>query len=91
MWQIAMKMLTGDRLKYFGLMAGIAFAALLIAQQASILVGFIRQTVALLALGRRLGRRTQARRRRSLTVRPAIRSGDARRGCRNKVPASGVA
>jgi putative ABC transport system permease protein len=44
MWQIALKMLMGDRLKYFGLVAGIAFAALLIAQQASILVGFIRQT-----------------------------------------------
>ncbi|MCE2998314.1 MAG: ABC transporter permease [Betaproteobacteria bacterium] len=44
MLQIALKMLTGDRLKYFGLIAGIAFAALLIAQQASILVGFIRQT-----------------------------------------------
>jgi putative ABC transport system permease protein len=44
MWQIALKMLTGDRLKYFGLVAGIAFAALLISQQASILVGFIRQT-----------------------------------------------
>ncbi|MFN7571144.1 MAG: ABC transporter permease [Betaproteobacteria bacterium] len=44
MWQIALKMLTGDRLKYFGLIAGIAFAALLIAQQASILAGFIRQT-----------------------------------------------
>lgn len=44
MLKIALKMLTGDRLKYFGLIAGIAFAALLIAQQASILVGFIRQT-----------------------------------------------
>ncbi|MFN7309519.1 MAG: ABC transporter permease [bacterium] len=44
MWNIALKMLTGDRLKYFGLIAGIAFAALLIVQQASILVGFIRQT-----------------------------------------------
>jgi hypothetical protein len=42
MWRVALKMLTGDRLKYFGLIAGIAFAALLIAQQASILAGFIR-------------------------------------------------
>lgn len=44
MWQVALKMLTADRLKYYGLIAGIAFAALLIAQQASILVGFVRQT-----------------------------------------------
>jgi putative ABC transport system permease protein len=44
MWQVALKMLTADRLKYFGLIAGIAFAALLIAQQASILAGFVRQT-----------------------------------------------
>ena len=41
---VALKMLMGDRLKYFGLIAGIAFAAMLIAQQASILVGFTRQT-----------------------------------------------
>lgn len=41
---LALKMLMGDRLKYFGLIAGIAFAAMLIAQQASILVGFTRQT-----------------------------------------------
>lgn len=44
MLSVALKMLMGDRLKYFGLIAGIAFAALLIAQQASILVGFSRQT-----------------------------------------------
>jgi putative ABC transport system permease protein len=44
MWHIALKMLLGDRLKYYGLIAGIAFAALLIAQQASILIGFTRQT-----------------------------------------------
>jgi len=44
MWRIAYKMLTGDRLKYFGLIAGIAFASLLVAQQASILIGFSHQT-----------------------------------------------
>ncbi|WP_130471265.1 ABC transporter permease [Candidatus Magnetaquicoccus inordinatus] len=43
-YAIALKMLLGDRLKYFGLIAGIAFAAMLIAQQASILVGFTKQT-----------------------------------------------
>ena len=37
---IAIKMLVGDRLKYVALVAGMAFAALLITQQASILVGF---------------------------------------------------
>ena len=41
---IALKMLMGDKLKYFGLIAGIAFATMLILQQSSILVGFARQT-----------------------------------------------
>jgi putative ABC transport system permease protein len=41
---IALKMLMGDRLKYFGLIAGIAFATMLILQQSSILIGFTRQT-----------------------------------------------
>lgn len=42
--RIALKMLMGDRLKYFGLIAGIAFATMLILQQSSILVGFAKQT-----------------------------------------------
>jgi putative ABC transport system permease protein len=42
--RIALKMLMGDRLKYFGLIAGIAFATMLIVQQSSILVGFAKQT-----------------------------------------------
>lgn len=41
---VAIKMLIGDRLKYLGLVVGIAFAALLISQQASILVGLAWQT-----------------------------------------------
>ncbi|CAN5829504.1 ABC transporter permease [soil metagenome] len=41
---VALKMLVGDRLKYIGLVAGIAFAASLIVQQASILVGLAYQT-----------------------------------------------
>jgi putative ABC transport system permease protein len=41
---VALKMLTGDRLKYFGLLAGMAFAAMMIAQQASIFVGLKAQT-----------------------------------------------
>ncbi|HTN75118.1 MAG TPA: ABC transporter permease [Pirellulaceae bacterium] len=41
---IAWKMLTGDRSKYFGILFGIAFAALLMAQQLSIFVGLMRNT-----------------------------------------------
>src|SRR4051812_38759616 len=40
---IALKMLVGDRLKYVSLVAGLAFAALLITQQASIFTGFSMQ------------------------------------------------
>src|SRR5688500_8859989 len=36
-------MLVGDRLKYISLVAGIAFAALLVTQQASIFTGYARQ------------------------------------------------
>jgi putative ABC transport system permease protein len=41
---VALKMLIGDRLKYIALVAGVAFAALLITNQASILVGFAQRT-----------------------------------------------
>ena len=41
---IAWKMLTGDKSKYFGIVFGIAFAALLMAQQSSIFVGLMRNT-----------------------------------------------
>lgn len=41
---IALRMLVGDRLKYVALVAGLAFATLLITQQASILVGMADQT-----------------------------------------------
>ncbi len=44
MIRVAIKMLMGDKLKYFGLIAGMAFAAMMIAQQASIGVGLARQT-----------------------------------------------
>lgn len=40
---VALKMLTGDRLKYISLVAGLAFAAFLIVQQASIFTGFSMQ------------------------------------------------
>jgi putative ABC transport system permease protein len=40
---VALKMLVGDRMKYVALVAGIAFAALLITQQAAIFLGFSKQ------------------------------------------------
>ena len=40
---IALKMLVGDRLKYVSLVAGIAFAALLVTQQSAIFTGFAMQ------------------------------------------------
>jgi putative ABC transport system permease protein len=43
---IALKMLMGDRAKYLGIIAGITFAALLIAQQASIFCGLLLRTTA---------------------------------------------
>jgi putative ABC transport system permease protein len=41
---VALSMLFHDRLKYFGLLVGIAFSAMLITQQAGILVGLAAQT-----------------------------------------------
>jgi len=41
---VALRMLMGDKLKFIGLVAGLAFATLLITQQASILVGMAKQT-----------------------------------------------
>jgi putative ABC transport system permease protein len=41
---IAFKMLTGDRAKYLGIIAGVTFAALLISQQASIFCGLLLRT-----------------------------------------------
>lgn len=44
--RIAIKMLVGDPAKYFGILLGITFAALLITQQASIFVGLMSRTFA---------------------------------------------
>jgi putative ABC transport system permease protein len=44
MLQIALRMLTGDRTKYLGLLSGIAFSTLLISQQASIFVSLMIRT-----------------------------------------------
>ncbi|MCU0688145.1 MAG: ABC transporter permease [Phycisphaerales bacterium] len=41
---VAIKMLVGDRAKYFGIVLGIAFAAMLITQQSSIFVGLMTRT-----------------------------------------------
>ena len=42
---IALKMLMGDRAKYLGIIFGVTFASLLIAQQCSIFCGLMRLTV----------------------------------------------
>ncbi|OAI41877.1 ABC transporter permease [Planctomycetaceae bacterium SCGC AG-212-D15] len=41
---VALKMLTGDRSKYFGIIFGVTFATVLIAQQVSIFAGIIGRT-----------------------------------------------
>ncbi len=41
---IALKMLTGDRAKFFGIVMGLTFAALLITQQGSIFCGLMLRT-----------------------------------------------
>jgi putative ABC transport system permease protein len=42
---VALKMLIGDRAKYFGIVFGVTFAALLMAQQASIFWGLMTNTI----------------------------------------------
>ena len=44
MYWIALKMLVGDKAKYYGSVAGVTFAALLIAQQTSIFCGLMLRT-----------------------------------------------
>ena len=84
---IALKMLTGDRAKYLGIIAGVTFAALLIAQQASIGCGLLLRTTStiqdiadvdiwVMDHDVRVHRRTEAADRR----RPLPRAGRARRG-----------
>ena len=41
---VALRMLTGDRSKYLGIVFGIAFATLLMAQQSAIFCGLMRNT-----------------------------------------------
>ena len=49
MWQIAIKMLLGDRTKYIGLIFGVTFATLLMAQQVSIFIGLMERTASAIA------------------------------------------
>ena len=44
MYSVAFKMLVGDRAKYFGIIMGLTFAALLITQQSSIFIGLMTRT-----------------------------------------------
>ena len=46
MYRIALKMLFGDRAKYFGIVAGLTFAALLIIQQAGLFFGLLERCYA---------------------------------------------
>jgi putative ABC transport system permease protein len=43
MIRLAIKMIVNDRLKYLGLLIGLAFAATLITQQASIFMGYTQR------------------------------------------------
>ena len=44
MYSVAIKMLLGDRAKYLGLVFGVTFATLLMAQQVSIFIGLLSRT-----------------------------------------------
>ncbi len=48
MIKIAIKMVLGDRAKYFGLVCGIAFATLLMSQQVSIFLGLMSRTAGII-------------------------------------------
>jgi putative ABC transport system permease protein len=48
MFWIAMRMLTGDRTKFYGIIFGVAFAALLMAQQTAIFFGIMHMTVSVI-------------------------------------------
>lgn len=48
MYSIALQMLTGDRGKYFGIVLGLTFAALIMTQQPSVFVGLMTRTYALI-------------------------------------------
>ena len=49
MYGVALKMLFGDRVKYLGLVFGVAFATLLIMQQGGLFVGLLSRTASVIA------------------------------------------
>jgi len=55
MYRIGLKMLFGDRVKYYGLVLGVAFATLLITQQTAIFVGVMERTVNIIDDARDVG------------------------------------
>jgi len=55
MYRIGLKMLLGDRTKYFGLVLGVAFATLLVTQQTAIFVGVMERTVNVIDDAREVG------------------------------------
>jgi putative ABC transport system permease protein len=48
MWHIALTMLVGDKVKYYGLIFGVTFATLLMAQQVSIFVGIMARAASVI-------------------------------------------
>jgi len=48
MWSIALKMLLGDKPKYFGLVFGVTFASLLMGQQVSVFISLMTRTAGLI-------------------------------------------
>ena len=48
MYRVALQMLLGDRVKYLGLVFGVAFATLLISQQSALFAGLMGRTASLI-------------------------------------------
>lgn len=48
MWSVALKMLLGDKAKYFGLVFGVTFASLLMGQQVSVFISLMTRTAGLI-------------------------------------------
>lgn len=48
MYRIALKMLTGDKAKYLGMIISLSFSALIITQQAGIFIGLMKRTYSLI-------------------------------------------
>jgi putative ABC transport system permease protein len=48
MFRVALRMLTGDRIKYLGIVVGLMFASFLITQQISIFIGLMSRTFAVI-------------------------------------------